>query len=145
MDNRITGAGTQFWSRASESQGNSATGYYAKCPSHLAMTLPSKNWLALAVWYHTPGTTTSRLWAGTILHWASYTWLWHIDIFVWRKHENMSVCTCTDSWVNTSYEPIASSVGTQFRWPMASEFQGDSTTCYYAKCPNYLAMTCLSS
>ena len=29
--------------------------------------------LTLAIWYHTPGTTMSRLWAGVILHWAAYT------------------------------------------------------------------------
>ena len=59
-----------------------------------------QNGLAVAVWYQTPGTTTSRLWAGRILHWDAYTWHLRIDItfFVWRKHErkhggNMSLCT----------------------------------------------------
>ena len=73
-------AGTQFRSRASESQGNSAACYYAKCPNQSATTRTSKK--LLAVWYHTPGTTTSRLWAGTILHWAAYTWHLRKDIIV---------------------------------------------------------------
>ena len=40
-----------------------------------------KNGLELAVWYHIPGTTMSRLCVGTILHWAAYTWHWRI---YWR-------------------------------------------------------------
>ena len=35
-------AGTMFRSRASESQGNSATRYYAECPNHSAKTRSSK-------------------------------------------------------------------------------------------------------
>ena len=57
----------------------------------VCMTHPSKNGLALAVLHHTPGTTARRFWAGTIVHWAAYTWHWHMDIiFEWGKHENRS-------------------------------------------------------
>ena len=50
-----------------------------------------KNGLALAIWYHTPGTTMSRLWAVMILNCAAYTWHWRIDvIFVWMKQKSMS-------------------------------------------------------
>ena len=67
------------------------------------------NGLAQAVWYHTPGTTLSRLPAGTIRHWAAATWHWFIAIIIlWSKHENMS--PCTGSRVITSYERIASCV-----------------------------------
>ena len=72
-------AGTQIWTRASEYQVNSATHYLrlvSKPPGHDPSVI---NGLALAVWYHTPGTTTSPLWAGTILHKAADTWHWLID------------------------------------------------------------------
>ena len=72
------------------------------------------NGLALAIWYHTPGKTMSRLWAGTILHCTAYTWHRRIDIsFVWRKHENMY--PRTGIRVVTSYEGMASCAGTQRR------------------------------
>ena len=46
-----------------------------------------QNGLALALGYHTPATTTSRHWAGTILHRTAYTRHWRIDIVLaWRKH-----------------------------------------------------------
>ena len=35
-------AGTQFRSRASEFEGNSANRYHAECPNHSAMIRPSK-------------------------------------------------------------------------------------------------------
>ena len=122
-----------------ECQGNSATHQCAEFPTHSAMTRPSKNGLALAAWYHKPGTTASRLWEGRFLHWAAYAWQWRIDIiFVWRKHENMS--PCTGSSVNTSYERVASCAGCQFL-TRASGSQGNSATRYYAECPYHSAMT----
>ena len=62
-----------------------------------------KNGLALAVWYHTPGTTASRPWAGTSFHWAVNTWHCRINIIiVCRRPETMF--PCPGSGVNTSYE-----------------------------------------
>ena len=60
-------AGTQFRSWTPESQGKFATRYYPECSNHSAMTRRYKNGLALVIWYHTPSTTTIRLWARTIL------------------------------------------------------------------------------
>ena len=45
----------------------------AECPSHWAITCPSKNELVLGAWYLIPGTTMSLLGEGTILHWPAYT------------------------------------------------------------------------
>ena len=62
-----------------------------------------KNGLALAIWYHTPGTTTRRLWVRTILHGAAYTR--HLCInnnLVCGKHKN--IFPWPTSRVITSYE-----------------------------------------
>ena len=108
-----TCAWIQFRTRASESQGNSATRDCTESPIHSAMTHPSKP-IGTSLWYQTPGTTAIRLWARTILHWASYSWHWHEDIiFVWRKHDDIS--PCIDNRVNTSCKRTTSSAGTQFR------------------------------
>ena len=64
-----------------------------------------------------------------------------VNIFVWRKHENIS--PCTDSRVNTSYERIASCAGCQFR-TRASESQVNSTTRNYAERPNHSSMPHMS-
>ena len=118
-------AGTQFRMRTMESQGNSATHIMPCVLTTRPWPTHQKNGLALAVFYHTPG-TASRLWAGASLHWAAYTWHWHIDIIsLWRKHGNMSLCT--GSRANASYGWIASCAGTQFQM-QAPESQGNSTT-----------------
>ena len=47
------------------------------------MTHPSRNGLAPAEGYQVLATTASRFLAGTILHWAAYTWHWcmHITLY----------------------------------------------------------------
>ena len=51
---------------------------------HSAMTRPSENVLALIELYHTLAIATSEFLTGKILHWAPYTWHWH----VWVTHEH---------------------------------------------------------
>ena len=87
-------AETQFQTRDPKSQGNYATrNISCRVSQPLGHDTPVKKQhrLAQAVCYHTPDRTASRLWAGTILHWAAYIWHWRINmIVIWRKHNNMS-------------------------------------------------------
>ena len=52
-------------------------------PSHSGMAHPN---LARAERYHTLATIANRFWAGTILHWAAYTWYWRTDMLDRHSH-----------------------------------------------------------
>ena len=70
-----------------------------------------KNGLSLAAWYHTPGTTANRLWAGNIFHWAAYIWYMLIDtsfhiedtwkhVYVhWQQGQFKILATCSICWM----------------------------------------------
>ena len=68
-------------------------------PTVVASVLTTRTWahdpsakkgLAPAERHHTLATTVSWFWAGTIPHWAAYTWHWRIDIILYEG--NMRTC-----------------------------------------------------
>ena len=62
------------------------------CPVLLPLSPESsfKKWFGISHMVSAPNMAVNWLEAGRLLHWAVYTWHWHIGIvFVWRRHENI--------------------------------------------------------
>ena len=97
--------------------------------------------MVLALWYHTPGTTTSRFSAETIFPWAAQTWHWRIDIiFIWRRH------------TNTPYSILLLDFDTDvFLFSHTQMSQVIEIILYYIRqwhccwCPSYACHQCISS